>query len=113
MADGEGTGDLVIMEEDDDIITQTQTQVSTKGNSTLKMSRLEYFWVIIFQWDLDVVNPFQMYVKQVLKDAGFPNSWLEGGLNDNCRKMKLKLKLKSQEAEKYSLYCKLEKGNLK
>lgn len=100
MADADGTGDI-ILDDDDELITQTQTQSS----NSLKMSRLEYFWIIVFQWDLELPTPFQMYTK---RDGGFPTTWLEGALNENMRKMKLRLK--SLPGEKYSLYCKIEKG---
>ena len=47
------------MEEDDgDFITQTQTQ-----HKDSIMSRFEYWWLVLFEWDVNQERPFQIYLK--------------------------------------------------
>ena len=62
-------------EETDEFITQTQTQ-SVLG---VRTSRLEYWWLILFEWNVEVDEPFQIFVKSAIK-SGVPETWFQGAL---------------------------------
>ena len=92
------------MEEDDEFISQTQTQGAEIGT---RQSRLEYWWLITFQWDINVEEPFKMYVRSIFKNR-IPISWYQGGLNLNCRQ--IPLNLPGLPGKSYSIFAKVEKG---
>ena len=94
-------------ESDEDFICETQTQMSV-NNVPTPTSRLEYWWFILFQWEINLEQPFQIIVKHVFKDRGIPASWYNGCLSDNCRR--LKLCLPDLPGERYSVFAKVEKG---
>ena len=94
-------------QEDEDVVMATQTQSFTDDPST-QSSRLEYWWLILFQWNINVENPFQIFVKHSLKNSGIPISWIEGSLSKSVRRKQIKISVLG--GSKYSLFCKVEKG---
>ena len=106
---GEIKKTLDIMSEKE-FITDTQTQCPMTGVNT-PTSRLTYWWVIMFEWDVNKEKPFQIFLKEEVSGVGVPKSWFEGCLNDNCRK--LKLRLSGFSGDKYSFFCKVETGKVK
>ena len=95
-------------EEDDEIVSQTQTQMPASADISTPTSRLEYWWLILFEHDVNLEKPFQIIVKHTLNGGGIPQSWYQGALNNNCRRLILKLKM--LPGQKYSVFAKVEKG---
>lgn len=71
-----------------------------------KLSVVEYFFLVTFNWDLMVGNPFQINVREVLTE--FPDEWIKGALVKSNRVEKIKIN--SFGGGQYSLFCKVEKG---
>lgn len=91
------------------------TQLPGKNDSVvsdsaaIKLSVVEYFFIITFNWDLMIASPFEISVCESIKD--FPQEWLKGPLNKKSRKQKIMISVLGGGS--YSLFCKVEKGIIK
>lgn len=99
---------------DEDIFLATQFSPkvtylkSVSEVSAVKMSVVDYFFLVVFDWNLMVGNPFQMYVWESIKD--FPEEWIKGTLTMINRQKKIAIA--SFGGGNYSLFCKVEKGRI-
>ena len=73
-----------------------------------RKSRLDYFWFILFSWDVNDPTPFKIYLKDTFGPKCVLSKWLVGSLNDYCRKFKLSLT--ELDGDKWSAFAKIEKG---
>lgn len=74
----------------------------------LSQSVVEYFFLITFNWNLMVDCPFELNVREKIKD--FPNSWIKGSLS-NDKRIK-KIRISALGGGEYSLFCKVDKGSI-
>lgn len=81
-------------------------KVKEKVVSDGSLSVVDYFFLVTFNWDLMVGDPFKMTVLEVIKD--FPEDWITGPLNESSRKMKFPVK--AFDGGEFSLFCKVQKG---
>lgn len=72
----------------------------------VKKSVVEYFFLVVFNWNLMVGNPFELHVWEVIPD--FPEEWILGPLTYDNRLQKLPIN--AFGGSQYSLFCKVEKG---
>ena len=86
----------------DDFVPPTQTE------QLVMMSKIDYWWFIVFEWSMETKVPFQIYVKHVFPEQHVPATWVKGSLTDYIRKLKIKIKV--LPGEKYSVFAKIEKG---
>ena len=83
---------------------EKKSQVSaTEGG---KMSVVEYFFLVTFNWDLMVGSPFEMYVCEKIKE--FPEEWIKNRLTDYKRQ--IRIRVSALGGGEFSLFCKVEKG---
>lgn len=88
-----------------------QTQVPNEVSFPIggyKLSVVEYFFLVIFNWDLMVGAPFEMLVREAFTVNDFPEEWIDGHLSEVNRKEKRQLSMFGEG--KYSLFCKVQKG---
>lgn len=101
-----------VSDSEEDFFLPTQLSPPKKGvsDSTVgaKVSVVEYFFLVTFDWNLMEGNPFQMSVLEVIKD--FPEEWIRGPLTKNCRLEKVAISVFG--GGNYSLFCKVEKGGI-
>ena len=76
------------------------------GSDSFKVSLVEYFFLVTFNWDLLAGHPFQMSVLEVLTD--FPEEWIKGPLKNPFRLQKRRVM--ALGGGQYSLFCKVQKG---
>lgn len=91
----------------------TQNQIPSKASVSDisradKVSVVEYFFLVTFNWDLMVGNPFEINVAEVVND--FPESWIKGPLTRMNRQRKITVI--AFGGGQYSLFCKVQKGIL-
>ena len=72
-------------------------------------SELEYNWAVIFSWDVDDENPFEIYQKNAFSKNEIPDQWYTRKLNPTCRHQKLKLT--GLRGNLFSVFCKIQAGN--
>lgn len=85
--------------------TQLPQSKSPVVSGSQKLSVVEYFFLVTFNWDLMIGSPFQINVLEVLRE--FPEDWITGPLTRNNRLVKKKLKALGGQ---FSLFCKVQKG---
>ena len=83
--------------------TPILTQLNPSGNSVT-----EYHHVILFNWDPNVENPFEVYQRNSFSSSEIPEAWYTKVLSPTCRHQKLKLA--GLRGPSYSVFCKIEKG---
>lgn len=103
MSDCEEISDV---EEEFLLPTQLPTKVRGAVSVPLKVSVVEYFFLVTFNWDLMVGEPFQLNVLEVISD--FPEAWIKGPLSKINRQQKVSIK--AFGGGQYSLFCKVQKG---
>ena len=79
------------------------------GKEGVGTSVVEYFFLILFNWDVDDRNPFSCFVWSLFDDNDITHGWITGPLYDSYRMMEIS---PSCLNGKYSLFCKVEKGKL-
>ena len=77
--------------------------------TTTKSSDVVYNWAVIFSWDLDAEKPFEIYQRNAFTPNEIPDQWYTKCLSPTCRHQKLQLA--GLRGDKFSLFCKIEKGN--
>lgn len=96
---------------DEDFFVSTQLPTKKKESVSVftapyKQSVVEYFFLVTFNWDLMVANPFQLNVCE--KIIEFPEAWIKGPLNKENRL--LKQPINALGGGQHSLFCKVQKG---
>ena len=76
-----------------------------------KYSMREYYWVIVFKYDVHTERPFFIVNLNGLKCVAFPNYLIMGPLTEKGRLQQFKLYEK--KGMLHSIFCKIEKGELK
>lgn len=66
-----------------------------------------YLWVILFDWDEDVEQPFDVYQIATFSNSDLRDEWISGELDENSRLKKLKFA--SIRGKTMSLFAKVEK----
>ena len=77
--------------------------------SSVKNSDVNYHHVIIFSWDPNDENPFEIYQRNSFSSNEIPDDWYDSVLSSENRHQKLKLS--GLRGHQYSVFCKIEKGN--
>ena len=87
---------------------------SPNSNASIQLSSslpsnltYEYLWVILFQWDLNVEHPFDLYQIGTFSPLELKPEWINGDLEELSR-MK-KLTFTGLKGKSYSLFAKVEK----
>ena len=95
-------------EEDFFMATQLPSCFDRKSSevSDRKVSVVEYFFLVTFNWDLMVGSPFEMNVYEGIKD--FPEHWIKGPLSASNRQVKFPVLALGGGV--FSLFCKVQKG---
>ena len=70
-------------------------------------SDVEYFWVIVFHWDIENPNPFSLQHRNAFGESDIPKTWFIFKLRDDLRMKKKYYKVLNGH---YSVFCKVEKG---
>ena len=73
-------------------------------------SVVQYNWVVIFTWDVDEENPFEVYQRNSFSNGEIPNEWYSKRLGPTCRHQKLKLT--GIRGDLFSVFCKIQAGIL-
>ena len=73
-------------------------------------SKVDYFWFIAFEWNLQEEKPFQIFARQYFGDDDIPNNWFHGSLSEENCLVKLKLHAVASNSV-YSVFAKIQKGN--
>ena len=92
---------------DEDFFQATQLPPRTNVSVSCKVSVVEYFFLVTFDWNLLIGNPFEIYVLEAIKE--FPEDWIKGPLTKENRLQKQAIS--ACGGGKYSLFCKVEKGS--
>ena len=71
-------------------------------------SRVEYFWLVYFSWDVNEPKPFNIAALHTLKDE-IPDNWIGSALPDNIRMQKRLVPCLGGGF--FSIYCKIAKGS--
>lgn len=66
-----------------------------------------YLWCILFDWDEDVEEPFNLYQLALFPPSDIKRKWISGELDTDSRLKKLSLS--AMPGKKFSLFCKVEK----
>lgn len=93
---------------EEDFFASQMPQKREEKAVSAKKSVVEYFFLVIFDWNLMAGSPFQMHVWETMKD--FPEGWIKGPLSRVNRKAKIQVS--GLGGENYSLFCKVEKGTI-
>ena len=91
------------MDDDPDFIMPSQEV--TWGTIT---PRREYMWIILFEWDVDLEEPFRIFNRATLTKGKLSDSWFDESLNDTVRQTKVNIACLSSSP--YSVFAKVEKG---
>lgn len=70
----------------------------------------EYVWVILFEWNLDVEHPFELYQIGSFSTSELKPEWITGDLEDLSRLKKLTFS--NLKGKTFSLFGKVEKCKL-
>lgn len=65
-------------------------------------------YIVLFEWDLELKEPFHLIVRTKNVSQDIPETWLTKSLNESGRLQKRKFK--SMENRVFSVYAKMEKG---
>lgn len=93
-------------DEDFFLDTQLPPKLVSDSSDVSKVSVVEYFFAVTFNWNLFVGHPFQMNVLEKITD--FPDHWIKGPLR-NAHRLE-KLPVRAFGGGQFSLFCKVEKG---
>ena len=89
-----------------------ESDSSSHMNSSLPNPLIyEYLWVILFEWNLNQEQPFQIFQIAGLRNDELNPEWIKGDL-DECSRLK-KLSFPSIGKKQFSLFAKVEKCELK
>lgn len=80
------------------------------SKSQPKPSDVVYMWVVVFHWDIGNKDPFSLQCRSAFSAADIPETWYSFKLRNDLRKNKIRLDVLNGE---YSVFCKVEKGNIK
>ena len=80
---------------------------SASQSSLLSQPDIEYLWYVVFQWNVNLMRPFQIYAVQELT-GNVPDEWATKTLSDKRRKKKMQLPALS--TDDYSIFAKIQKG---
>lgn len=69
----------------------------------------KYQWVILFNWDCDNKNPFDIFRLSLFNDKDIKKEWIENNLGIKSRTTKIK-NLSINPSGVYSLFSKIEHG---
>lgn len=92
---------------DEDFFLPSQKMKQIDLVSAKRVSAVKYFFVVSFNWNLMVANPFEIHVLESIRD--FPDEWITGPLTTENRLRKVTINVLEGQ---YSLFCKVEKGSI-
>lgn len=67
----------------------------------------DYLWCILFEWDVDVEFPFDIFQIGSFPTSELKPNWISGELDELSRRKKIKFK--SLPGRSFSLFAKVEK----
>ena len=81
---------------------------SSSGSTIETQSTQNYNYLIMFVWDPEVYDPFQLFVRTKRSMDEVPDNWLVKTLVNSGRLQKRQLKCMDNEV--YSVFAKMERG---
>ena len=78
------------------------------GQKNTGESVIEYFFVVVFEINVDLRNPFQCYVLEIFQEDDIPSSWITGPLEAKFRV--IEREFNCLRGRKFNVFCKIEKG---
>ena len=66
-----------------------------------------YLWCILFDWDVNVEKPFDIFQLALFSETEMKSAWINGDLDQNSRKKKLTFSCFAGKT--FSLFAKVEK----
>lgn len=93
------------MSEDSDEEFFYASQIKGKPAS---LSQINYFFVVVFELNVNLKNPFQCYPLENFCDDDIPSSWIRGSLEPKYRVEDRVFNC--FPGKKFNVFCKVEKG---
>lgn len=91
-----------------DMFFDSSQDSSPKVKSSLPSAlTYEYLWVILFQWDVNVEKPFDIYPIGLFPISEIKEAWISGDLEELSRLKKLQFR--ALKGKTFSLFGKVEK----
>ena len=87
--------------------TSLSSSPSPISNSLPQNLVYEYLWVVLFLWDVDVEEPFNIYQLALFSPDELQDGWISGDLDEMSRTKKLKFA--AIKGKQFSLFAKVEK----
>ena len=84
------------------------TPVTRSQGADGKIRDIQYHWVILFQHNISVKNPFQVYLISSFDEDEIRSVWLTDKFN--CHERLRKCIFEGMDDE-YSVFCRIERGN--
>lgn len=84
-------------------------KVPSTWDPSWKMKEYMYEWIVLFNWEQDVRNPFESYKLSIFNSKDFKPEWISKNLGIASRTTKL-TNLSPFPGGTYSLFSKLELG---
>lgn len=85
------------------------TVMESASKSQPQPSGLNYHWVVLFQFDIENHEPFNMFLRSTFPESEVPESWYKFKLEDELRLLKRYFRTLNGE---YAVFCKVEKGKI-
>lgn len=83
---------------------------SSYDPSKANLREYQYFWIVLFNWDVDVEMPFVIYKISQFTDSDIKPAWITNNLGVDSRMKKIK-NLSLFPGGTYSLFGKIEIGS--
>lgn len=91
-----------------DMFMDSSQESSPKLNSSLPpVLKYQYLWIVLFEWNVDVEHPFDLYQIGFFSTVELKPQWISGDLDELSRLKKLKFP--SIPGKTFSLFAKVEK----
>ena len=74
------------------------------------LEMINYFWVVLFNCDVEQERPFQIFVRSIFEKKGKNCDWINGGIN---RQFRLLIRSLPPLEGKFRIFALIEKGNNK
>ena len=91
-----------------DMFAASSPEVSPRVRSSLPVTlSYVYLWVILFDWDENVEDPFSLYQVALFRESELKPKWISGDLDVDSRQKKISFT--TLPGKTFSLFAKVEK----